>query len=578
MAKTELTSQVGNFFKGLNFIQKLFFAGVIIALLIVLIFLIVSVSNRVEYSTLYRQLEPSEAGKIVEKLKEQKIAYKLDEGGTTILVDKSKVQDLRISLASEGIPETGVIGYELFDKTNLGMSEFVQKVNYRRALEGELARTISSLQGVKKARVHLVIPEKALFEKDQKEPTASVTLQFSNDKGLSKLNIRGIQNLIASSVEGLSPNNVVVIDYRGKILSEIEQDANSLLGKTQTQHEQQFRVEQYLTNKVQSLLDGVLGPGNSEVRVSAELDFTQIEKTITDFNPERQVVRSEQTNTVSSLSVDSLQYPAPQHSAEQSSTIANYEIPQTIERIINSTGTIKRITVGALVNGTYQVVEKDGKRIVEYTPRNPEEIEKLEQIIKNAVGFDPNRNDQVSIVNVPFDTQQPDPEILRPERPWYEKPENIRLIILAVAIIFSLILMLILFHSRQVKEATRIAMALPEPRKLIEEEKEDLEHELEGLRTREDEMFLLPTEMPEQLLLTEEAGGVPIPAEEAFDVGIIKKPSVKLAEVPVLSEEAMMKMEIKDKIKEFIESQPQEAAKLVRMYLSQEESQTRELY
>ncbi|MGQ9819216.1 MAG: flagellar basal-body MS-ring/collar protein FliF [Candidatus Kapaibacteriales bacterium] len=578
MAKAEFTTQIGNFVKGLNFAQKLLFASVIIGLVVGLIFLIISVNNHVEYSTLYRQLDPSEAGKIVEKLKEQKISYKLEDGGTTILVDKNKVQDLRISLASEGIPETGIVGYELFDKTNLGMSEFVQKVNFRRALEGELARTISSLQGIKKARVHLVIPEKAIFEKDQKEPTASVTLQLSNDKGLSRLNIRGIQNLVASSVEGLSPNNVIVVDHRGKILSEIEKDPNSFLGKTQTQYEQQFRVEQYLTNKVQSLLDGVLGNGNSEVRVSAELDFTQIEKTITDFNPERQVVRSEQTSTTSSLSVDSLKYPVPQRTAEQSSTIANYEIPQTIERIINSTGTIKRLTVGALVNGTYQVVEKDGKRIVEYTPRNPEEIEKLEQIIKNAVGFDPNRNDQVSIVNVPFDTQQPDPETLRPERRWYEKPENIRLIILAVAIIFSLILMLILFHSRSVKEATRIAMALPEPHKLLEEEKEDLEHELEGLRTREEEMFLLPTEMPEQLLLTEEAGGVPIPAEEGFDVGLIKKPSVKLAEVPVLSEEAMMKMEIKDKIKEFIENQPQEAAKLVRMYLSQEEQQARELY
>lgn len=578
MAKSGLTAQTGNFFKSLNLLQKILLIGVTLGVLLGLILLVISVSNRVEYSTLYRQLDPAEAGKIVEKIKEQKIPYKLEDGGTTILVDKNKVYDLRISLASEGMPETGVIGYELFDKTNLGMSEFVQKLNFRRALEGELARTISSLQGVKKARVHLVIPEKALFEQEQKEPTASVTLQLTNDKGLSKPNIRGIQNLVASSIEGLSPNNVTVVDQRGKILSEIEQDPNSLLGKTQTQHEQQFRIEQYLANKVQSLLDGVLGPGNSEVRVAAELDFTQIEKTITDFNPERQVVRSEQTNTTSSISVDSLQYPAPHRTAEQSNTIANYEIPQTIEKIVNSTGTIKRITVGAMVNGTYRIVEKDGKRQVEYIPRNPEEIQKLEQIIKNAVGFDPNRNDQVSIVNVPFDTQQPEPEVLAPPTPWLERPENIRLIILASAIVVSLILMLVLFHSRPIKEATRVALALPEPHKLIEEEKEDLERELESLRSREDEMFLLPSEMPEQLLLTEEAGGPQIPTEEGFDVGIIKKPSVKLAEVPVLSEEAMMKMEIKDKIKEFIDNQPQEAAKLIRMYIAQEEAQTRELY
>lgn len=575
MGKTEITAQTRNFFKGLSLIQKIFLIGTTIGVLGALIYLAFSVSSRVEFTALYRQLDPAEAGKIVERLKELKVPYKLEDGGTTILVDKAKVYDLRISLASEGIPETGIIGYEIFDKTNLGMSEFIQKINFRRALEGELARTITSLQGVKKARVHLVIPEKALFAEEQKEPTASVTLQLSDNRNLKKLNIQGIQNLVAASIEGLNPSNVTVIDHRGKILSEINKDPNSLLMKTQTQHEQQFRVEQYLANKVQSLLDGVLGPGNSEVSVSAELDFTQIEKTITDYNPDRQVARSEQTNTTNSSSIDSLQYPAPQRTAEQSTTITNYEIPQTVEKIINSTGTIKRITVGALVNGTYKTVEKDGKRQVEYIPRNPEEVQKLEQIIKNAVGFDPNRNDQVSVVNVPFDTQLPEPEELAPPAPWYEKPENIRLLILAGTVAIALVLMLILFNMRPVKEATRVALALPEPHKLIEEEKEDLERELEGLRSKEEEMFLLPTEMPEQLLLSEEAGAIKIPSEEGFDLGIIKKPSIKLAEVPALSEEAMMKMEIKDKIKEFIENQPQEAAKLIRMYIEQEEPQTR---
>ncbi|MGB9771290.1 MAG: flagellar basal-body MS-ring/collar protein FliF [Candidatus Kapaibacteriota bacterium] len=577
MAKAGLFGQISNFLSKLSIAQKILLFGITFSVLFGLIYLVVQTSTKVEYATLFTQLDPTEAGKIVEKLKEKKIQYKLEDNGTTILVDKNKVYDTRISIAAEGLPESGVVGYEIFDKTNLGMSEFVQKLNYRRALEGELAKTIGSLSGVKKARVHIVIPEKALFAAEQKQPTASVTLQLAGENALSRLNIRGIQNLVASSVEGLTPNNVTVVDHRGRIISESDIDPNSMLGKTQTQHEQQIRVEQYLTNKVQSLLDGVLGPGNSEVRVSAELDFTQIEKTITDFNPDKQVVRSEQSSSQNAKTVDSLQYPAPNRTVENAVTITNYEIPQTIERIVNGVGTIKRITVGALINGTYKIVEKDGKKQVEYIPRSEDEIKKLEDIVKNAVGFDPNRNDQISIVNVPFDTQVPEPEILAPPTKWYLQPEYLRLWGLLAAILITALLISILFHSRQVKETTRLAMALPEPRKLIEEEKEDIERELEGLRRTDEQLLFLPTEMPEQLLLAEETGGVTIP-EETIDLSIIKKPTMKLAETPALTEEAIMKREIRDRIKDYIETNPADAAKLVRLYLSQEEPVKRELY
>lgn len=573
MAKTGIVSQTGGFLKNLTLIQKIVLFGVTFAVLAGLIYLVINTANKKEFAVLFSQVEPTEAGKIVEKLKEQKVDYKLTDNGTTILVDKNKVYDTRVAIAAEGLPESGIVGYEIFDKTNLGMSEFVQKVNFRRALEGELSKTISSLQGIKKARVHIVMPEKAIFEAEQKPPTASVTLQLDGDKSIGRLNVRGIQNLVASSVEGLSPNNVTVVDHRGKILSDSDVDPNSVVGKTQTQHEQKIRVEQYLTNKLQSLLEGVIGQGNVEVRVSADLDFTQVEKTITDFDPERQVVRSEQSISSSANTVDSLVYPAPNKTTQQSNTMANYEIPQTIEKIVNGVGTIKRITVGALVNGTYKVVEKDGKKQIEYIPRGEEEMKKLEEIIKNAVGFDQNRNDQVSVVNVPFDTQQPEPETLAQPKPWYLQPENIRLLILLFAVLVAVFLMYLLFHSRQVKEVARVAMALPEPRKLLEEEKEDLQRELEGLRVEEDQMLMLPTEMPEQLLLAEEAGGVPIPEDELVGLPIVKKPTAKLTDTQTLSEEAMMKMEIRDKIREYIENQPAEAAKLIRIYISQEEAQ-----
>lgn len=201
----------------------------------------------------------------------------------------------------------------------------------------------------------------------------------------------------------------------------------------------------------------------------------------------------------------------------------------------------------------------------------------MEDIVKNAVGFDPNRNDQISIVNVPFDTQVPEPEILEQPKPWYLQPENLRLFGLLAGILITILLISLLFRSQQVKETTRLAMALPEPRKLIEEEKEDIERELEGFRRTEDQLLFLPTEMPEQLLLTEETGGVTIP-EESIDLSIIKKPTPKLAEAPAFTEEAIMKREIKGRIKEFIDTNPTEAVKLVRMYLAQEEPVKKELY
>lgn len=184
MAKSGLFGQISGFLSKLSLAQKIVLFGVTFAVLFGLIYIAIQTSTKVEYATLFTQLEPTEAGKIVEKLKEKKIPYKLEDNGTTILVDKNKVYDTRISIAAEGLPESGIVGYEIFDKTNLGMSEFVQKLNYRRALEGELAKTINSLNGVKKARVHIVIPEKALFEKDQKQPTASVTLQLAGENCL----------------------------------------------------------------------------------------------------------------------------------------------------------------------------------------------------------------------------------------------------------------------------------------------------------------------------------------------------------------------------------------------------------
>ena len=547
---------------------------VVMAVVVGLVYLIVSSNARSDYAVLYNDLSAQDAGKIAEKLKEIKVQYKLEDGGSTILVPKDQVYETRIQLASEGLPESNMVGYEIFDNTNLGMSDFVQKLNYRRAMEGELARTINSLEEVKSSRVHIVIPEKALFKEDQKEPTASVTLQLKPGKTISNASILGIQNLIAKSVEGLNPDNVTIIDNRGKIISQEAIDKNSIAGLTASQQQMQMQTDQYLTQKVQSMLDNVLGAENSSAKVTSDLNFTQIEKTITDYDPNRQVVRSEQNITEKSQATDSLNFPAVNSSKDQSNTITNYEIPQTVERIINEVGNINRITVSVLVNGKTQIVEKNGTKTLEYTPRTPEELEQLTLAVKNAVGFDPLRNDQISVLNVPFDNSYYE-ELLKENKPvpFIEKPENQKLILLLAIILISIFFMYRLLHSKIIRERIRIAMNLPKSVELKRDEEEGHEMEFEDLKISDEDLLLMPAALPEQLML-----GVPNLGEEntpelpLSELGkeSLTRGDISKATASQITEDRMMKIEMKKKIEEFIDTKVDEGVRLVRLMMGEE--------
>lgn len=567
-----LIDQSRNFFTRLSTLQKILLFVVPVAVIAGIFFLFIS-GSRPEMSVLFSSLEPRDASKIVEVLKAQNIEYELGDNGTSISIPKDKLYETRLNLASQGLPETSVVGYEIFDKTNLGMSEFIQKLNYRRALEGELARTIGSLQEVKKARVHIVIPEKALFEKDQQQPTASVTLAMNSGRSISKVSIDGIQNLVASSIEGMKPVNVTVVDNRGKILNEPPLDATSVAGLTASQYEQQQKVEAYLSGKVQSMLNGVLGSGNSEVRVNADLDFTQIEKTITDYDPERQIERSAQTIEENSQTTDSLNFPYVNSAKNQSNSITNYEISKTEEKIVQGVGNIKRLSVAALINGTLKIADKNGVKSLEYLPRNEDEMQKLTEIIKNSIGYDPSRNDQVSVINVPFDTriQEEDISDLTPV-PWWKNPEIQKLILLGVAILITVFVMFRLLHSKEIKDRLRIAMALPEHGSLDESGRDDMEE----LRIGDDDLLLLPADLPEQLLIEGEHrdGDMErgeIDGEEMMDrASLAEKARAKLEGTPELTENAMMKIEIKNKVQSYINSETDQALRLFRVFLSQD--------
>ena len=394
-AFTNFSENIGKIVRGLTRAQMLIIAAVAV-LTVTGIILLVIFASKPEYNVLFSDLEPGDASKIVDKLVEKNVSYELTNGGKTINVPKNKVYDLRLQLAGEGLPLSGVVGYEIFDKTNFGISDFQQKVNYKRALEGELVRTIMRLESVEATQVRIVTPEKSLFKEDQKKTTASVILKLRSGRTLSNENVMAINNLVAGSVEGLDPSNVVIIDSKGHLLSNSE-PKDALVSMSANQYDMKRKVDMYLNDKAQSMLDHVLGTGKSIVRVNAELDFNQTEKTSKTYDP-NSVIRSQETNNQSRSEIDSLP------PSTKGTTLTNYEVGETVEHITQAVGTIKRLTIAVLVDGTYTDTEKDNQIIREFVPRSPEEITKITGVVKTAVGYDKTRKDTLSIENLVFDT------------------------------------------------------------------------------------------------------------------------------------------------------------------------------
>jgi flagellar M-ring protein FliF len=375
-------------------------AGTVVGIIFVIGWL-----NDVTYSRLYSNLDESEAGEVISYLTEHNIPYQLTDGGSTILVPSGEVYKTRISLASEGLPSSGTVGYSIFDQNNLGMTDFLLNLNYRRALEGELTRTIMQLNEVQAARVHIVLPKDRLFKQDQKKATASVVLKLKGTS-LTKHQIAGITHLVASSVEGLEPENITIVDYDGNLLSSGQQ-ADPIAGLSANQLEVRQQVEKYLEQKAQTMLDDVLGPGKSVIRVTAELNFQQLERTSEIYDPDALAVRSEErvrTTNTSSDQADETNQSREEGNSE--SVITNYEVNKTVEHIVNAVGTIERLSIAVLVDGIYTPTENEsGETELVYQPRSQEEMDRLAAIVKNAVGFDEQRNDQVEMVNMPFDRQ-----------------------------------------------------------------------------------------------------------------------------------------------------------------------------
>ncbi|MCA9474735.1 MAG: flagellar M-ring protein FliF [Nitrospira sp.] len=415
-------------FQALNLTQRI---GVVVVLALALatIPVLMMMGKEPDLVVLYSHLEPDDTRAIVQELGKLSVSYEVGESGNVIKVPAERVHELRLQLASLGLPESAGVGFEIFDRTTMGATPFTQQMNYRRALQGELARTISQISQVERVRVHLVIPEKRLFSSDQKAARAAVVLTLKRGSPLGGAQVQGIVHLVASSVEGLEASQVTVVDNHGKVLSQNAGDDDAHM--TASQIETQRRVEHDLEQRVQTMLDQVLGQDKSVVRVTAPLEFRQVEITEESFDPNSQVVRSENRSQEKVMEQGGSRRPEQgvpgvssnvpsgqtaggsvgggQKEAKRKNETLNYELNRKVSKIVEPTGAIKRLSVAVLVDGTYEAGagadgksdgNEDGKK---YVPRTEQEIQSLIQIVKKSVGFNEERGDQIEVVNVPFE-------------------------------------------------------------------------------------------------------------------------------------------------------------------------------
>ena len=399
-------SNLMNYVSRMTASQVMMLFGVVAGSIVGIVFVVGWLGN-VSYTPLYSNLDESEAGEVITYLSDNKIKYNLTNGGRTIEIPTDDVYKTRISLASQGLPRSGIVGYSIFDQNNLGMTDFLQNLNFRRALEGEITRTIMQLHEVKAARVHIVMPKERLFKKDAQEATASVVLKLNGgSESLSQHQIKGITHLVASSVEGLKPSNISIIDYDGNLLT-TGTDTDPLAGLSSSQLEVRKQVEGYLQEKAQSMMDDVLGPGKSVIRVTADLNFQQIERTSEVYDANSPAVRSEEKVKSTLAQSDKADETSESKQDDNSeSVITNYELNKTVEHLINAVGSIDRVSIAVMVDGHYTPTENaDGVVEMVYQPRPQEELDRLSGIVKNAVGFDSQRNDQIEMINIAFDKQ-----------------------------------------------------------------------------------------------------------------------------------------------------------------------------
>ncbi len=371
---------------------------------------------------LFTELSIEDSNRVVKELEQQGVPYQLRGDGTTILIPKDNVTRFRMRLAEAGLPRGGSVGYEIFDKTDtLGTTSFVQNVNHLRALEGELARTIRSLDRVSAARVHLVIPDRQLFQRDKQDPSASIVLRVRSQ--LEQAQVRAIRHLAASAVRGLKPERVSIVDEQGRLLADGAMAGDTGSGLAAGIDERNTAFEARMRSQIESIISSIVGPGRARVQVSAEMDYSRVQQTSDSYDPESRVIRStqtreeagengaaggnEQTVSVGNELPGSQQARGGQQQQGQSrdsnrknEETVNYEISRTTRVETLEPGRVKRLSVAVLVDGNYTKAATGNE--MTYAPRTPEEIQRITALVRTAIGFNEKRGDMVEVVNLRF--------------------------------------------------------------------------------------------------------------------------------------------------------------------------------
>ena len=544
--------------------RKYIIIGAILILLLAFAGISFWYGSKPEYVPLYTNLETKDAGDVVNSLKEAGVPYELveDKKGATILVPVTQVHDLRLELASAGLPR-GNKGFELFDDSKLGVTEFQNKINYLQALQGELTRTIEHLDSVDKARVHIVLPEDSLYKKNEKPATASILLMLKPETKLTVPEVKGIVNLVSHSVQGLAPENITIVDEQGNILNKSDEDGieqqNAQTLRTLNQIEMTKKVRDHIQQNIQTMLDKTLGEGNAFVRVSVELDFDDRKVDRQTFTPvvdESGIIRSRQDISESYNGESNMPggpagvqsnvpgYVAEDRNAnaeyERKESTQNFEVNEENQKIIASPGSIRRMTVAVLVNDTITELQQEG----------------LLRAVASAAGINEARGDTISVEPMPFNTDLLDQraeearlEQLRKDRILYTE---IAAMILLAALLLGGFLM---YRWKKRKERQAEIEAKLEAERLEKEEQRRLEEEQ---RRAEEEQRLAEA----QALAQEQQAQA---EQRAKDIAEDRIPDDNL------TEEERRQRDERQAILKLIDEKPAEVAMLVKLWLTEDE-------
>lgn len=499
-----LISRIRERWQALNKTQKIISALVATGI-VVCLFYIGQVSTRPVYAPLFSGLEPKDAGVIVEKLKTMKIPYQITDQGKTIKVPETQVYEARIQLASSGALGGGGIGFELFDQSKFGQTDFEQQVGYQRALQEELRRTVVQLEGVEQARVHLVIPQKSVFVSDQGTPTASVALKLKPTARIKPEQVQGICDLFVGSMEGLKPENVHVIDTEGNVLSDNlkSSDPKAVVTRaTLDQQKAQRDYEKELEKRVQQMLARILGQNKAAAMVTADLDFNQQQTTSTTASNPDKLILSEHTvketgkggetggaaGTDSNVTTTPLAQGIGSSNYSKDENTTNYQVSTKQETVVKAPGSVKRLSAAVVVNDA----------------AGPVDVQKVRDVVAAAIGYDQNRGDQINVSGMAFDDsyqKKVEAEMAQSEVKASEK-ERFYTYALAGGAMLTMILVLITLLLRRRRSAQRVVEneeEVEELEELVPVKAMELEQEQKARDEKQKQIRDLAKEKPEEV-------------------------------------------------------------------------------